>query len=156
MRACLLLLTLLLGACSTPYQGMGLSGGVESQQLTADTYRIIARGNSYTSATSIQDYALLKAAETTKAAGGSHFAVVGNDDRTRRASISTEGRAETHFVGNSAYTTYTAPDTQHFIKPGQDTVIKVLNLAPGSQIPQGAISAEEIIQFVSPRVKKGS
>ena len=58
----------MLAGCSTPYQEMGFTGGVKSQQATADTYRIISRGNSYTSGTTIQDYTLLKAAETTRAA----------------------------------------------------------------------------------------
>ena len=33
--------------CSTPYQSMGFSGGVEAQQMTSNTYRIVARGNGY-------------------------------------------------------------------------------------------------------------
>ena len=49
------LVVLGLVGCSTPYQSMGFSGGVEAQQMTANTYRIVARGNGYTSGTVIQD-----------------------------------------------------------------------------------------------------
>lgn len=65
-----LLGALALASCATKYQEMGFTGGVAAQQITSDTYRIVARGNGYTGNTAIQDYALLKAAETTIAAGG--------------------------------------------------------------------------------------
>ena len=45
MRRFHLFAALALTACTTPYQDMGLRGGVEAQQITADTYRIpAARG----------------------------------------------------------------------------------------------------------------
>ncbi len=61
-------LALSLSACATKYQDMGFTGGVSAEQLTADTYRIVSRGNGYTGATKVQDYALVKAAETTQKA----------------------------------------------------------------------------------------
>ncbi|MBR1273387.1 CC0125/CC1285 family lipoprotein [Bradyrhizobium sp. AUGA SZCCT0283] len=66
-------LSLLLIGCGTKYQEMGFTGGVSAEQITKDTFRIVARGNGNTRSTTIQDYALLKAAETTKAAGATHF-----------------------------------------------------------------------------------
>ena len=36
----------------------------------------------------------------------------------------------------------------NFVKPGQDTYVKVLTVAGGQAPPQGAISADEIVQFV--------
>lgn len=63
------LVTLLAVSCATPYQEMGFSGGVSSQQMTANTFRIIARGNGYTGSVAVQDYAMLKAAETIKQVG---------------------------------------------------------------------------------------
>src|SRR6185503_20266800 len=76
LTASILLMSITLTACSTRYQHMGFAGGVSAERMTADTFRIVARGNGYTDATTIQDYALLKAAETTVAAGGTHFVVV--------------------------------------------------------------------------------
>jgi uncharacterized lipoprotein YajG len=72
MRAILIVLVaaLVLGACETPYQEMGFTGGVSAAQMSADSYRIVSRGNAYTSNTAVTDYTLLKAAETTRQAGG--------------------------------------------------------------------------------------
>jgi hypothetical protein len=39
--------------------GNGFSGGVTAQRMTTDTYRIVARGNTYMGATAIEDYTLL-------------------------------------------------------------------------------------------------
>jgi len=74
MRWHLPLLTCVLATCSTPYQGMA------SQQMTANTYRIVARGNGYAGSTTIQDYTLLKAGETTRAAGATHYIVISASD----------------------------------------------------------------------------
>jgi hypothetical protein len=70
MRTVILLLSLAIAGYSTPYQPMGFGGGVEAQQMTADTYRIRAKGNGRTASSTIMDYLLVKSAETTKAAGG--------------------------------------------------------------------------------------
>ena len=71
---------------------MGFTGGVAAQQMTADTFRISARGNSYTSTTTIQDYMMLKAAETTKQVDGSYFVIVSAADASRTGYITTPGR----------------------------------------------------------------
>ena len=63
MRWATLAMCLVLAGCATKYQEMGFTGGVAAERITADTYRIVARGNGYTGNTTIQDYALLKAAE---------------------------------------------------------------------------------------------
>jgi hypothetical protein len=150
MRATVLLIVLIVVGC-TPYQDIGLMGGVEAQQVTATTFRIVARGNGYTSNTRIQDYALLKAAETTKAAGGTHFAIVSAEDATVQQSLYLTQ------IGprGSAFTTASIGSVA---KPGQDTYIRVFALDPGQAAPQGTLLADEIIQFVGPRVKgeKGS
>ena len=159
MRWGLPLLTCALAACSTPYQSMGFTGGVESQQMTGDTFRIVARGNGYTGGTQIQDYTLLKAAETTKAAGGTHFLIVNSSDASRTGTIVTPGQATTTAYGNGGYatatTTYTPAMASSFIKPGQDTYIRVISVPSGQALPVGAFSADEIIQFVGSRVKRG-
>ena len=139
--------------CSTPYQDMGFSGGVAAHQMTSNTYRIVARGNGYTSSTRIRDYMMMKAAETTKAAGGTHFVLVSRDDASGYSQITTGGTARTTFVGNSAYTTYSPPVTTRVFKPGEDAYIRVLNVGANKSPPAGAVSADEIIQFVGPRVR---
>jgi hypothetical protein len=68
MRWPVMLAALAVAGCSTPYQE-----GVAAEQMTADTFRIVARGNAYTADTALQDYTVLKAAKTTKNMGGTHF-----------------------------------------------------------------------------------
>jgi Flp pilus assembly protein TadG len=146
---------IVLAGCGTKYQEMGFSGGVSAQRMTSDVVRISARGNGYTSNTTVQDYALLKAAETTKEMGGSHFAVISAEDASRVGTVTTPGTAQTSVHGHVATTTYTPGSTETFIKPGKDAYIRVLRISPGSPPPAGAISADEIIKFVGSRVERG-
>lgn len=151
----LLCASIFISGCATKYQPMGFTGGVAAQQITADTFRISARGNGYTASTTVQDHMMLKAAETTKEAGATHFAIVGAEDASRSDTISTPGHARTSVVGNTAYTTYSPGYVQNVFKPGRDAYIKLLSIDPGNAPPAGAISADEIIQFVGVRVKRG-
>lgn len=98
---------------------------------------------------------LLKAAETTLGAGGTHFVVINERDASSAGHVSTPGHAHTSVIGGTAYTTYTPGEVHTFIKPGQDTFIKVLTLKPGVTPPPGALSADEIVKFVGPRAKRG-
>jgi hypothetical protein len=148
-------LSLMLAGCATKYQEMGFTGGVAAQQITADTFRIEARGNGATGSTTVQDYALLKAAETTKAQGGTHFLVINAADASTASTIVTPGTSTTTFSGGTAYTTRTPGSVNNIVKPGQDVYIRVLKLAPGQQV-QGAYAADEIIRFIGPRVQRDS
>ncbi|NKB51982.1 MAG: hypothetical protein GKR97_07125 [Rhizobiaceae bacterium] len=47
-KSTFLMMFLMLTACSTSYQEMGLTGGVTSQRIYNNTYRIKARGNGWT------------------------------------------------------------------------------------------------------------
>jgi hypothetical protein len=98
---------------------MGFTGGVAAQQMTADTFRISARGNGYTSSNTIQDYMVLKAAETTKQAGGSYFVIVSAADASRSNYITTAGHSQTSVIGNTAYTTYSPGSVYNMFKPGR-------------------------------------
>jgi hypothetical protein len=154
IRRAALLAVLLLGGCSTPYQENGFTGGVTAVRVSADVWRIEASGNGYTSSATIQDYALLKSAETTKAAGGTHFVVVDGKDTSATGVYTGPAQSTTTFSGNQAFTTTTPGARMAFNKPGQDTYIRVIRLQPG-QNPGGAYSADEIIQFIGPRIKRG-
>jgi hypothetical protein len=144
-----------LGGCATKYQDMGFTGGVAAQQITADTWRIQARGNAYTSAATVQDFVLLKAAETTRAAGGTYFQIVSEADASRASTFVTPGTSTTSFVGNQAFTTTSPGSVDTVIKPGQDVYIRVLKVAPTGPV-QGVYSAAEVIQFTGPRVRRPS
>jgi hypothetical protein len=54
------LIAAMLGGCATKYQDMGFTGGVSAEPVMTDVYRILARGNGYTSADRVQDFVLLR------------------------------------------------------------------------------------------------
>lgn len=143
----------LLASCATKYQDMGFTGGVSAQPVMTDVYRIQARGNAYTGSAAVQDFYLLKAAETTLAAGGSHFLIMGAENQTRVSTEQTSGFANTSRVGNTAITTYTPGSTYNVIKPGQDVMIKVLRIRAGETPPQGAFPADDLVRTIGPRLK---
>jgi hypothetical protein len=143
-----------LSGCATKYQEMGFSGGVSAEQMTADTWRIQSRGNAYTNNATVHDFVFLKAAETTQAAGGTHFQIITATNASQASTIVTPGSSTTTLVGNTAITSTSPGSVDTVIKPGQDVYIRVLKLQSGQQIP-GAISAAEIIQFTGARIKRG-
>ncbi len=139
--------------CSTPYQELGFTGGVTAVPIADNVFRIQARGNGFTSRTRIENYVLLKAAETTRSVGGTHFVVLSNSDRGKDSVVYTNGSARTTFDGDRAYTTYTPAQRRNIYKPGQDLMIKVINSNELNSVPQGAIEAQQIIKHISPRVR---
>jgi hypothetical protein len=149
------LLCAVLGGCATKYQEMELTGGVAAEQMTSDTWRIQARGNGFTNASTVQDYVMLKAAETAQSVGATHFQITSAADASRASTIVAPGTSTTTFSGRSAITVTSPGSVDTVIKPGQDVYIRVLKLPPGPA-PQGVISAAEIIQFVGPRIQRAS
>jgi hypothetical protein len=149
MRWPVVLAALAVVGCSTPYQD-----GVAAEQITADTFRIVARGNAYTPDTALQDYTVLKAAKTTKSMGGTHFLIVSTAEATT-GHVTTPGQWQTSVVGKVAFTADDPSSVRSLVKPGQDTYIRVLKVPPGHAPPPGGLSADEIIFFVGGRVKRG-
>jgi hypothetical protein len=99
---------------------------------------------------------LLKAAETTLATGGTHFAIVNQTDRTKIDVGQTPGTAQTNVVGNTAFTTYTPGATYNIVKPGEALMIRVLRLKPNEPPPPGAFPAQDIANTIGPRLKQNS
>ena len=146
----------ILSGCATKYQDMGFTGGVEAEPVMTDVYRIVARGNGYTSPDRVQDFALLKAAETTLASGGNYFVIVTEADRTKIASGQTPATAQTSVIGHTAFTTVTPGATYNIVKPGEALMIRVLRLRPGEAPPPGAFPAQDIVNTIGPRLKPKS
>lgn len=142
------------GCLSTPYQERGFTGGVQAQQITSNTWRITARGNGFTSDSTVQDFALLKAAETTLAAGGTHFIILAVEDAERRSVGYTPTTVNTSVYGNNAtsYVTGGAPYT--IVKPGQNLIIQVVSVGLGRAAPANSFSASEIVSIVGSRVRR--
>ncbi len=150
------LVATILGGCATKYQEMGFTGGVTAEPVMTDVYRIVARGNGYTSPDRVQDFTLLKAAETTIAAGGNYFVILGEADRTAVMSGQTPSTAQTSVIGHSAFTTVTPGVNYNVVKPGEATLIRVVRLKSGEAPPPGAFPAQDIINTIGPRLKAQS
>jgi hypothetical protein len=75
-------LALSLTGCSTPYQEMGLLGGVNAARIDEHTAQIRAQGNGYTAAATIETYVVLRAAEETLKDGYDGFQILGAQDAT--------------------------------------------------------------------------
>lgn len=125
-----------LGACSTSLGGggFGVGGGDPTavSKVSADTYRIPGAATAAASQSAVQDDVLLKAAQTTKEAGATHFIVL----------ASSESAATATPIGNRP------KGAEAGGRPAQDVLIRVLTVAPGAQAPIGALSADETIAFV--------
>lgn len=140
-----------LAGCATRYQEMGPTGGVTAAPITDDLWRISARGNLYTDAGTIQDFVLLKAAETTVAAGRTHFVIVGKHDAGRGGS---SGLYTQQALGTST--------EQHGFglvgsgrrQIGEDLMIRLLPLAAPAADKAEAIEAKQIIDNVGRRLKR--
>ena len=134
-----------LTGCATPYQDMGLRGGVRAVQITSDIAQVTARGSTVTDADKIEQYALRKAAETTLAAGYDHFEVVSASDRSRTL----------HGVAG-----YAAPGlhgfpsvglTMPFIRPGETMLIRMSRGAPADASGATVFDAREVVDHLGPR-----
>lgn len=135
MRLATVVLAVVLSGCATPYGPIGWTGGVEAQRISSSTWRIVARANSYTSRTRIADFTLLKAAETTLEAGGTHFIL---SDQRDASSVS--------------YSVDRWSVDRH-VAPGSDTYMHLLRISPGQTAPPGAFEAREIDQIVGARIR---
>jgi len=153
-RLCTLALLLGLTACSTPYQEMGFTGGVSATQIDGNTYRITAMGNGATALDDIQNYAMMKAAETTLAAGADYFVILASADRSSELTISTPGTATstTNFIGGTAFTStnYNPGADIPVFKPGQSLTIKVFKGTKPDTT--SAFDAHEVARFLGPKV----
>lgn len=158
-------LALLTTACATTYGELGglMDDGVTAEQLTADSYRIRSRGNGSTDPVLVHDHGLLRAAETTKLACATHFIVEAGEDRTTIKESYTPA-TETHRVEKVkdkdgkekevVHVTRTEESYSTTVRPGADFYIRAIRLAPGAAAPEGAMSADEVLMHVGPRVKR--
>lgn len=153
-------LALLVAGCATEYGEMGFTGGVRADQISANQYRIVSRGNGYSDASSIADYAIRKAAEVTLESGNEWFLVMGRDDQSGVSLSATTTPTQTtgtiNTWGNTA--TYNATtyggrvNIQTIVKPGEDLLILV---GSGPQ-PDAAYNAAETLRYVAPRTSQAN
>jgi hypothetical protein len=102
------------------------AGATRPERVGSNLYRISTAGPRIDDRIQRENYALLRAAESTREVGATHFVVVNTGSRIE---------TETTSLGSPA-------------DPG--TLIRVFNLPPGEEPPIGAIQAAEIVQFFGP------
>ncbi len=158
-------LALSLSACATTYGELGSSfwedGGVATDQITADTYRIRSRVNQNTDPAVVSDFALLRAAETVRMNCGTHFVIEGDEDQTRveeSYTPATESRSVEKVKDKEGkvkvveHVHRTDESWSVAIKPGADFYIRALSVRPGAAAPEHAIPVDEVLAHVGSRV----
>lgn len=139
-----------LAGCQTAYSEMTGREGVRAEPILDDVYRIRARGNIFTEAATVEDFILLKAAETTVAAGAKYFVI---EEEKNRTTVMRERLPGYSFSGSG--TRMTIPGaSEDLVEPATDVKIRVLRLAPKAPVPKDALDADQIIANVGPRVKR--
>jgi hypothetical protein len=142
-------------SCQTPYREIdAMAYGVKAEALTFNTYRIIGRGSNFDQKNTIIDYALLKAAETTVSRNGTHFIIASIADVSQVSYGQTAGFANTTFGRSGMSTIYTPGMLYSSQFPGVDMIIQIGHVPRGQAVPAGAISAQDIIMAIGPRVKR--
>ncbi len=149
-----------LAACATPYGEANVFGGVSAAPMGGDVYRIQAQLNAFSSPEMVQDYLLLRAAETAQANGAEGFVIVDSRDATRTSTIVTPGQSYTtanaYGYGNSAFgsatTTYQPPIANTVVAPGGILMIRLVR-QPGEG-DNAFLRASDIIAAIGPRVRR--
>ena len=144
-----LALAVLLGGCSQSVETMGLITGsiappsssaapspvakskaAGAERISGNLYRVLADDRKLPDRIERENYTLLKAAEATKAAGGTHFVLVSASDQSpigvSALSLSSSG---------SQYGAY----------------FRILEIDATAGVPTGAMAVDEIIHFFGPK-----
>jgi len=139
------LVSALVIAC-TPYQPMGFSGGVDDLQLNDTTYRIIAKGNAYSSSERVWDFVLLRASQIAISRGYKGFVIVGETDQSSTHQYTTTQEKTAMVTGaqnTTGFITYTTPSTHTMIKPGHAIIVTL--------VQEGGMDARMINATLAPR-----
>ena len=136
--------------CATQYQANGITGGFRDIRLAPDIFRITFRGNGYTSADRVQDFALLRACELTLNYKFTCFAIIDQRASSTPFTVSTPATSTTStygsgnvsgrvygnqfngyaYINSTSYTTYTPGQTFTFFKPTSGLMIQVFPQKP--------------------------
>ena len=81
-----IVLPCLTGGC-TVYSVTSLASGLDVQELAPDRYRVSSHGSNWSSASTVELYGLLLAAEVTLEKGYRYFVIVRNKDSTDKGMV---------------------------------------------------------------------
>lgn len=130
-RFVILLVTLILSGCATPYQRVGITGGYSETKLGENIFLVSFRGNGYTSRDRAIDFSLLRAAELTLENGFRYFVVIESEKHTEIDTYTTPSQSYTtgsaysygNYTSGSATTTTYGGQTYIISKPRATNMI---------------------------------
>jgi hypothetical protein len=150
MKATILASTLLLTACSTPYQPNNFFGGYTDYMIQPNEALVAFQGNGFTSARDVLLMLGRRCAEVTVKHGYRYFVLARATDLSTGWSYTTPGYANTYGTGSAygfgnyatgsyhATTVITPPETISGVKPVVSAVI-IMSNNPESLKPLGMI-----------------
>lgn len=136
----------MLAGCSTPYQEMGLLGGVSAARIDEHTVQIRAQGNAYTAAATIEMFVVLRAAEETMKDGYEGFQIVGAQDATKVA--------VTPGVAVASGTTITYIPAMGVPMPGGVATIVMLKQGDPAWTQHHTYLAADVVKYLGASLKK--
>lgn len=145
-----LLAAIALAGCTTPlyYGPKTANGGWEVDRLGADTFRVNFRASSYAGDKIVDDYALLKAAETAQEYGFRYFTVVNKQDISRTTEV--DQWANSYATGTYGPTGGMTASTQSYnqtasvYRPGSSLKIICFKTPPAANKAGTVYDAQEV------------
>ena len=140
MKSLLTVFFFFITSCATIYQPKNLLGGYSASQINENTWKVTFEGNSYTSKTRAENFAMRRAAEITLREGYTHFLITDSDTYVKTSvhtipQISrTTGTVSDY--GNFQYsdTTYYGGQTYTVSKPSANSYFVLLDGTQANEI----------------------
>lgn len=141
--------------CATPYQDMVLGQGVVAAPMGGDTYRISASVNTLNRPGDLEDFLLLRSAETARDAGLAGFVIMSQRDETRSTTAIVAGtiNSTATVIGGTAFATTTVLPAQQVVnsQPGASIMIRLSN----NPKEAGFFASAQLLSAIGPRVARG-
>jgi len=128
------LLALGVQGCTTPYQNMGASGGVESTIIDDNVFEVKASVNGYTQKSVATQYAIRKAAEVSKSLGCSYYSAINNNSQTYDQNTSKTNIGLMTDKGGVYYTS-SVGTRYRLVKPSSRNTYVCFNEKPNTVLP---------------------
>lgn len=123
----------------TTYQEYAYRGGYSSTQLDDNIFKVVFKGNGYTSREKVEDFALLRSAEIALEHGFQYFAILDEDDYVKTSVHTSEPTYHTTSDGlGGATTTTSGGKTTTVSKPTASNTILLLREKPKTGLTYNA------------------
>ncbi|WP_332606106.1 CC0125/CC1285 family lipoprotein [Acinetobacter sp. ESBL14] len=120
--------------CTTPYQKMGASGGVESTIIDDNVFQVKASVNGYTQKSVATQYAIRKAAEVSQSLGCNYYSAINNTSQSYDQNTSKTNSGLMTENGGVYYTT-SAGTRYRIVKPSSRNTYVCFNEKPDTVLP---------------------